>query len=63
MALHDAAGPVKKYAMVNVQKYQWVRGQIGDTIQQCEKSYNESLSTNGIVSQNTDAYQEASGSD
>ena len=59
MALKDAAGLVKKYAMVNVQKYQWVA--IGDTIQQCEKSYNELLSTNGIVSQNTDAYQEASG--
>ena len=59
MALKDAAGLVKKYAMVHVQKYQWVA--IGDTIQQCEKSYNELLSTNGIVSQNTDAYQEASG--
>ena len=59
MALKDAAGLVKKYAMVNVQKYQWVA--IGDTIQACEKNYNELLNTNGIVSQNTDAYQEASG--
>ena len=35
MALKDAAGLVKKYAMVNVQKYQWVA--IGDTIQACEE--------------------------
>lgn len=31
MALKDGAGLVKKYAMVNVEKYQWVA--IGDTIQ------------------------------
>ena len=49
MALKDGAGLVKKYAMVNVQKYQWVA--IGDTIQECEKNYNELLSTNGIVSE------------
>ena len=30
MALKDGAGLVKKYAMVNVQKYQWVA--IGDTV-------------------------------
>lgn len=49
MALKDGAGLVKKYAMVNVQKYQWVA--IGDTIQECEKNYNELLNTNGIVSE------------
>lgn len=59
MALKDASGLVKKYAMVNVQKYQWVA--IGDTIQECEKNYNELLSTNGIVSQNADALKTASG--
>ncbi len=48
MALKDGAGLVKKYAMVNVQKYQWVA--IGDTVQECEKSYTQLLSTNGIVS-------------
>ena len=37
MALKDDAGLVKKYAMVNVQKYQWVA--IGDTIEECEKDY------------------------
>ena len=48
MALKDGAGLVKKYAMVNVQKYQWVA--IGDTVQECEKNYTQLLSTNGIVS-------------
>ena len=48
MALKDGAGLVKKYAMVNVQKYQWVA--IGDTVQECEKNYTDLLSTNGIVS-------------
>lgn len=41
MALKDGAGLVKKYAMVNVQKYQWVA--IGDTVQECEKNYTELL--------------------
>ena len=59
MALKDAAGLVKKYAMVNVQKYQWVA--IGDTVQECEKNYMELLNTNGIVSENTELYKEASG--
>lgn len=47
MALKDGAGLVKKYAMVNVQKYQWVA--IGDTVQECEKSYVKLLTTNGIT--------------
>ena len=59
MALKDAAGLVKKYAMVNVQKYQWVA--IGDTVQECEGNYTELLNTNGIVSENTELYKEASG--
>lgn len=49
MALKDDAGLVKKYAMVNVQKYQWVA--IGDTVKDCEKVYKQLLSTNGIVSE------------
>lgn len=48
MALKDDAGLVKKYAMVNVQKYQWVA--IGDTVAECEKSYMTLLNTNGITS-------------
>lgn len=47
MALKDGAGLVKKYAMVNVQKYQWVA--IGDTVQECEKAYVNLLNTNGIA--------------
>ena len=59
MALKDDAGLVKKYAMVNVQKYQWVA--IGDTIEECEKDYKELLSTNGIVSQSQGESLEISG--
>lgn len=59
MALKDDAGLVKKYAMVNVQKYQWVA--IGDTIKECEKNYVQLLNINGIVSQNADAYKENTG--
>lgn len=47
MALKDGAGLVKKYAMVNVQKYQWVA--IGDTVKECEKAYVTLLGTNGIT--------------
>ena len=47
MALKDGAGLVKKYAMVNVQKYQNVA--IGDTVQECEKNYEDLLKDSGIV--------------
>lgn len=46
IALKDDAGLVKKYAMVNVQKYQLVA--IGDTVAECEEQYNEMLLSNGI---------------
>ena len=59
MALKDAAGLVKKYAMVNVEKYQWVA--IGDTVQECERNYTELLSTNGIVAENVELYKEIFG--
>lgn len=59
MALKDGAGLVKKYAMVNVQKYQWVA--IGDTIQECEKNYTSLLSTNGIVNENVESFKSISG--
>lgn len=49
IALKDGAGLVKMYAMVNIQKYQWVA--IGDTVKECEKAYGELLSTNGISAQ------------
>ena len=37
LALKDNAGLVKKYAMVNIQKYQNVA--IGDTVPECEETY------------------------
>lgn len=46
IALKDDAGLVKKYAMVNVQKYQIVA--IGDTVSECEASYNTLMYENGI---------------
>lgn len=46
IALKDDAGLVKKYALVNVQKYQIVA--IGDTVSECEESYLKLLYTNGI---------------
>ena len=48
MALKDGAGLVKKYAMVNIQKYQNVA--IGDTVAECEKAYVKLLAANGISS-------------
>ena len=46
MALKDDAGLVKKYAMVNVQKYQIVA--IGDSVSQCEENYLDLLLSNGV---------------
>lgn len=46
IALKDDAGLVKKYAMVNVQKYQIVA--IGDSVSQCEENYLDLLASNGI---------------
>lgn len=46
IALKDDAGLVKKYAMVNVQKYQLVA--IGDTVSACEEQYHDLLFTSGV---------------
>ena len=46
IALKDDAGLVKKYAMVNVQKYQIVA--IGDTVSECEQNYSTLMYENGI---------------
>lgn len=46
IALKDDAGLVKKYAMVNVQKYQLVA--VGDTVNVCEEQYQKLLADNGI---------------
>ncbi len=45
MALKDNAGLVKKYAMVNIQKYQNVA--IGDTVSACEKTYKKMIVKGG----------------
>jgi len=61
IALKDEAGLVKKYAMVNVQKYQIVA--IGDTVGECETSYSELMYTNGVkqVEEDTREVQEMTG--
>ncbi|MCI5649714.1 MAG: CvpA family protein [Fusicatenibacter sp.] len=46
LALKDEAGLVKKYAMVNIQKYQNVA--IGDTVSECQENYQKLLKSNGI---------------
>ncbi|HIS25456.1 MAG TPA: CvpA family protein [Candidatus Pullilachnospira intestinigallinarum] len=48
MALKDDAGLVKKYAMVNIQKYQNVA--VGDSVSQCEEAYIQMLASSGISS-------------
>lgn len=59
VALKDGAGLVKKYAMINVEKYQWVA--IGDTVQECERNYNELLETNGIENTRAEELKQISG--
>ena len=48
MALKDSAGLVKKFAMIDIQRYQNVA--TGDTVNECQKSYKALLATNGISS-------------
>ena len=52
IALKDNAGLVKKYAMVNVQKYQVVG--IGNTVVECEEQYQELLMKEGIKKEEED---------
>lgn len=46
MSLKDAAGLVKKYAMVNIQKYQIVA--VGDTVNECVKAYENLMENSGV---------------
>jgi uncharacterized membrane protein YgcG len=46
MALKDAAGLVKMYAMLDIQRYQNVA--VGDTLAECQESYLALLMTNGV---------------
>ncbi len=47
MALKDGAGLVKKFAMVDIQRYQNVA--VGDTVADTQKSYEALLATNGVA--------------
>ena len=53
MALKDAAGLVKMYAMVDIQRYQNVA--VGDTLAATEKSYKQLLVSQGINVGGSDA--------
>ena len=63
MALKDAAGLVKKFAMIAIQRYQNVA--VGDTVAECQKSYQTLLATNGALTAQdvaqSDTYGDASG--
>ena len=63
MALKDGAGLVKKFAMIDIQRYQNVA--VGDTVAECQKSYQALLATNGALTAkdvvDSASYGEASG--
>lgn len=63
MALKDGAGLVKKFAMIDIQRYQNVA--VGDTVAECQKSYETLLATNGAITTEdlaeTGTYATASG--
>lgn len=52
MALKDAAGLVKMYAMVNVQNYQIVS--TGNSVVECEAAYKNLMADNGIETSETE---------
>ncbi|MBP5313654.1 MAG: Tat pathway signal sequence [Eggerthellaceae bacterium] len=47
LALKDAAGLVKKFAMIDIQRYQNVA--VGDTVAECQTNYIKLLETNGVI--------------
>ncbi len=47
MALKDGAGLVKKFAMIDIQRYQNVA--VGDTVADTQKAYEQLLATNGAI--------------
>lgn len=57
VALKDDAGLVKKYGMVNVQKYQIVA--IGDTVAECEDNYTKLLYKNKLIQEEKTTAEEA----
>lgn len=52
MALKDAEGLVKKFAMIDIQRYQNVA--VGDTVAATQTAYEQLLATNGILSDDKD---------
>lgn len=56
VALKDDAGLVKKYGMVNVQKYQIVA--IGDTVAECEENYTKLMYKNNLIEEEEVEVQE-----
>lgn len=59
LSLKDNAGLVKKYAMVNIEKYQIVA--IGDTVAECEKVYRNLMAGSGIDTVDTTKAQTITG--
>ncbi|SHJ53936.1 hypothetical protein SAMN02745136_00323 [Anaerocolumna jejuensis DSM 15929] len=59
IALKDAAGLVKSYAMVNISRYQIVA--TAETIKECERQYLQKLQDDNIIQEDTDTLQSASG--
>lgn len=59
LSLKDNAGLVKKYAMVNIEKYQIVA--IGDTVAECERVYRALMEGNGIETVDPSKAEEISG--
>lgn len=61
MALKDSAGLAKKFAMLDIQRYQNVA--VGDTVAECQKTYKALLVTNGAIDTNVaeDSLLEATG--
>ena len=57
MALKDGAGLVKKYAMIDIQRYQNVA--VGDTVSECQKSYKALLASNGVGATSSDGTEAA----
>lgn len=59
LSLKDNAGLVKKYAMVNIEKYQIVA--IGDTVAECERAYRSLMEGNGIETADISKAQKITG--
>jgi hypothetical protein len=52
MALKDSVGLAKKFAMVDIQRYQNVA--VGDTVADTQTAYEALLATNGVITNETD---------